>query len=155
MRKHPDMGFDILKAIPFLSVPAEIVLSHQEKFDGSGYPRKMGRNEIHIGARIFAIADTLDAMTCDRPYRRGTTYEAAREEIKRCSGSQFDPECVKAFLSLSEDELRELRKQRNFTSPSAEAEPAPASAPAPAVAAGSAVPAADGQATSAELRKSV
>lgn len=159
MRKHPDMGFDIIKAIPFLKTPAEIVLSHQEKFDGSGYPRKMGRHEIHIGARIFSIADTLDAMTCDRPYRKGTTYQAAREEIQRCSGSQFDPECVKAFMSLSEDDLRELRKQRNFVAPSEETEgetveyPPPDEAVAAASDAAAAVaekPAASGSTSSAE-----
>jgi putative nucleotidyltransferase with HDIG domain len=115
MRKHPQVGFDILKAIPFLNVPAEIVLSHQERFDGGGYPRGLKGEEIHIGARIFAIADTLDAMTCDRPYRKGTSYAAAREEIARCSGTQFDPRCVEAFMALSEDDLRELRKQRNFS----------------------------------------
>jgi putative nucleotidyltransferase with HDIG domain len=114
MRKHPQMGFDMLKSIPFLNVPAQIVLSHQERFDGGGYPRKMQSNEIHIGARIFAIADTLDAMTCDRPYRKGTSYAAAREEIQRCSGTQFDPECVKAFMAITELELGALRKQRNF-----------------------------------------
>jgi response regulator RpfG family c-di-GMP phosphodiesterase len=114
MRKHPQMGFDIIESIPFLKVPAEIVLSHQEMWNGRGYPRNMNKGEIHIGARIFAIADTLDAMTCDRPYRKGTSYTAAREEIQRCSGGQFDPECVKAFMDLSEDELRELRKQRGF-----------------------------------------
>jgi len=120
MRKHPQVGYDILKSIPFLNVPAEIVLSHQERFDGGGYPRGLKNEAIHIGARIFAIADTLDAMTCDRPYRKGTTYAAAREEIKRCSGTQFDPRCVDAFLSLSEDDLKELRRQRNFAEQAAE-----------------------------------
>jgi response regulator RpfG family c-di-GMP phosphodiesterase len=127
MRKHPQMGFDIIESIPFLKVPAEIVLSHQEMFNGRGYPRGMNKGEIHIGARIFTIADTLDAMTCDRPYRKGTTYAAAREEIQRCSGSQFDPECVKAFMDISEEELRELRKQRGFR---VQGEPAAAEKPA-------------------------
>lgn len=122
MRKHPQIGFDILKAIPFLNVPAEIVLSHQERFDGNGYPRGLKGEAIHIGARIFAIADTLDAMTCDRPYRKGTTYAAAREEILRCSGTQFDPRCVEAFLAITEGELQELRRQRNFAEQAAEAE---------------------------------
>jgi putative nucleotidyltransferase with HDIG domain len=114
MRKHPQVGFDILKSIPFLTVPAEIVLSHQEMWDGRGYPRKLSRDEIHIGARIFAIADTLDAMTCDRPYRRGTSFESAREEIRRCSGSQFDPKCVEAFLAIPEADLLKMRHQPNF-----------------------------------------
>jgi putative nucleotidyltransferase with HDIG domain len=120
MRRHPQVGFDILKTIPFLNVPAEIVLSHQERFDGGGYPRALRNADIHIGARIFAIADTLDAMTCDRPYRKGTTYGAAREEIARCSGTQFDPRCVEAFMTLTESDLQELRRQRNFADLAAE-----------------------------------
>jgi len=114
MRKHPQVGFDILKTIPFLNVPAEIVLSHQERFDGGGYPRGLKGSAIHVGARIFAIADTLDAMTCDRPYRKGTTYAAAREEIARCAGTQFDPTCVEAFMQLSEGDIQALRRQSNF-----------------------------------------
>ena len=130
MRKHPQIGFDILKSIPFLDVPAEIVLSHQERYDGNGYPRRLAQGNIHIGARIFAIADTLDAMTCDRPYRKGTTYEAARAEIARCSGSQFDPQCVEAFLSIPESELMELRKKKgNDLSGAAPPEPAPPAPP--------------------------
>src|SRR4029079_10120622 len=66
MRKHPDIGHQMIAAIPFLGTPAQIVLSHQERFDGQGYPRKLGKSDIHIGARIFAVADTLDAMTSDR-----------------------------------------------------------------------------------------
>jgi response regulator RpfG family c-di-GMP phosphodiesterase len=109
MRKHPEIGFNILKGIPFLSIPAEIVLSHQERFDGKGYPRKLSGDQIPIGARIFMIADTLDAITSDRPYRRCQDYEVARREIERCAGSQFDREVVQAFLSIPIDELAELR----------------------------------------------
>jgi response regulator RpfG family c-di-GMP phosphodiesterase len=92
MRKHPEVGFNMIAPIPFLAIPAQIVLSHQERYDGQGYPRKLRGEEIHIGARIFAIADTLDAMTSDRPYRKGTTFANAIAEIARCSGTQFDPE---------------------------------------------------------------
>ncbi len=109
MRKHPDIGFQILKSIPFLTTPAEIVLSHQERFDGGGYPRGLAGQGIPIGARIFAIADTFDAITSDRPYRKGRSYDAAREEIARCATTQFDPDCVKAFLALDNERLRELR----------------------------------------------
>ncbi|HUB05537.1 MAG TPA: HD domain-containing phosphohydrolase [Myxococcales bacterium] len=109
MRKHPDIGFQILKGIPFLRTPAEIVLSHQERFDGGGYPRGLKGEEIHIGARIFAIADTFDAITSDRPYRKGQSYDAARAEIERCGSTQFDPDCVKAFLSLDNARLQEIR----------------------------------------------
>ena len=111
MRKHPDIGFNIIKGIPFLDVPAEIVLSHQERFDGKGYPRKMTEHSIHIGARIFMVCDTLDAITSDRPYRKGQTYEAARAEIQRCAGTQFDAEVVQAFMGITPPELLELRKK--------------------------------------------
>jgi putative nucleotidyltransferase with HDIG domain len=109
MRRHPDIGFQILKGIPFLQKAAEIVLAHQERFDGGGYPNGLKRQEIPIGARIFAIADTFDAITSDRPYRKGQSYDAAREEIKRCSNTQFDPDCVKAFLTLDNARLQEIR----------------------------------------------
>jgi HD-GYP domain-containing protein (c-di-GMP phosphodiesterase class II) len=112
MRKHPEIGHQILQSIGFLSQAAEIVLSHQERWDGGGYPRRLKGEEIALGARIFAIADTLDAMTSDRPYRRGVSYDEARAEIARCSGTQFDPACVEAFLSLTVAELTELREPR-------------------------------------------
>ena len=112
MRKHPEVGHQILQSIGFLNQAAEIVLAHQERWDGGGYPRKLKGAEIPLGARIFAIADTLDAMTSDRPYRKGVSYEEARAEIARCSGTQFDPACVEAFLSITVDELMALRVRR-------------------------------------------
>lgn len=111
MRKHPDIGFNMIRSIPFLNIPAQIVLSHQEMFNGGGYPRKLMRNEIHIGARIFSVADTLDAMTSDRPYRKGTTFANAILEIKRCAGSQFDPEVVRAFLDIGEAGLIQIKAE--------------------------------------------
>ncbi|MDP1824617.1 MAG: response regulator [Archangium sp.] len=110
MRKHPDIGFSMIAPIPFLSIPSQIVLSHQERFDGRGYPRGLAREEIHIGARIFSVADTLDAMTSDRPYRKGTTFANAIEEIHRCSGTQFDPQVVKAFLDIGEAGLVKIKE---------------------------------------------
>jgi putative nucleotidyltransferase with HDIG domain len=110
MRKHPEMGFQMIRGIPFLNTPAQIVLSHQERFDGGGYPRGLRGEEIPIGARIFAVADTFDAITSDRPYRRGVGFASAREEIARCARTQFDPQCSDAFLSLSDERLAELRK---------------------------------------------
>jgi response regulator RpfG family c-di-GMP phosphodiesterase len=100
MRRHPQTGHTILKSIPFLQVPAEILLTHHERFDGTGYPRGLAGDAIPLGARIFAVADTLDAITSDRPYRKGATVAAAREEIARCAGTQFDPRCVEAFLRI-------------------------------------------------------
>ena len=110
MRKHPDIGHQMINNIPFLSTPAQVVLSHQEKWDGSGYPRRLGGTDIPIGARIFSVADTLDAMTSDRPYRMGTSFSNAIREINRCSGSQFDPEVVKAFMDLGEQTLVRIKQ---------------------------------------------
>jgi putative nucleotidyltransferase with HDIG domain len=99
MRKHCEIGFSVLERIPFLKEAAEIVLSHQECFDGSGYPRGLKGEQIPIGARIFAVADTLDAMISDRPYRKALPISAARAEIEKYSGKQFDPKVVEVFLS--------------------------------------------------------
>src|SRR5919205_1425998 len=109
MRRHPQIGHKILESIPFLAVPSQIVLSHQERWDGKGYPRGLAGEQIPLGARIFAIADTLDAITSDRPYRKGQPVEKAREEIRKYRGIQFDPRCVDAFLSLDGRVLESLR----------------------------------------------
>jgi HD-GYP domain-containing protein (c-di-GMP phosphodiesterase class II) len=117
MRRHPGIAHDMLRGVSFLSKPSEVVLSHHERFDGKGYPRGLASEEIPIGARIFAVADTFDAMTSDRPYRRALPWEAARDEIVRNSGSQFDPQVVEAFLQAYEewvergDEERALRRR--------------------------------------------
>jgi putative nucleotidyltransferase with HDIG domain len=103
MQRHVQIGFDVVKGIDFLSEASEIVLMHHERFDGGGYPRGLGGSEILLGARIFAIADTLDAITSDRPYRRASAFESAREIIRQCSGSQFDPLVVDVFLNVPEE----------------------------------------------------
>jgi len=100
MRKHCEIGHAVLTKIPFLNEPAEIVLSHQERFDGKGYPRGLRGEEIPLGARIFAVADTLDAMISDRPYRKALPLSVAREEIKTHAGTQFDPKVVDVFLRM-------------------------------------------------------
>jgi len=110
MRKHPRTGFTILQPIPFLMVPAQLVLTHQERMDGGGYPQGLAGDAIPIGSRIFSIADTFDAITSNRPYRRGASVEAAREEIRRCTGLQFDRQCADAFLSFSLEELAALAR---------------------------------------------
>ncbi|HLM43587.1 MAG TPA: HD domain-containing phosphohydrolase [Myxococcaceae bacterium] len=125
MRKHPDIGFQMIQNIPFLATPAQIVLSHQERWDGQGYPRNLRGQEIHIGARIFAVADTLDAMTSDRPYRKGTTFANAITEIHRCAGTQFDRDVVRAFLDIGEQALIKIREDmqnRKLTLVQAEAQ---------------------------------
>jgi putative nucleotidyltransferase with HDIG domain len=110
MREHAYRGYQILRKIPFLTEAAEIVYSHQEKYDGTGYPRGLKGKEIPLGSRIFAVADTLDAMINDRPYRAAQTVAAARKEIELFSGRQFDPEVVKMFLSMPENIWGELCK---------------------------------------------
>ena len=107
MRSHPEKGYAILKDVPFLREAAEIVLAHEERFDGSGYPRALAGEAIPLGARLFAVIDTLDAMTSDRPYRRALPFDAAKAEILRLAGTQFDPAAVEAFVA-EERVLREM-----------------------------------------------
>src|SRR5689334_4995015 len=111
MREHCFRGYQMLKKIPFLSEASEIVYSHQERLDGTGYPRGLSGQNIPLGARIFSIADTLDAITSDRPYRPAQSLTAARIEIQKWSGRQFDPEVVKVFLSMDENIWPDLRKE--------------------------------------------
>jgi len=111
MKRHPEMGYRMLKHVRFLKPALEIVYCHQERWDGSGYPRGLKGEEIPLGARIFAAVDTFDAMTSDRPYRAALTIEAARDEIRRFSGMQFDPRIAEAFLSIDETVWRDIRNR--------------------------------------------
>lgn len=113
MRDHCSRGYNILRKIPFLRDAAAIVYTHQEYFDGSGYPSGLKGIEIPIGARIFAVADALDAITSDRPYRGARSFDAARAEILRCSGTQFDPSVVEVFLKIPDELWNELREEIN------------------------------------------
>ncbi|MBA4180663.1 MAG: hypothetical protein C0506_08765 [Anaerolinea sp.] len=97
MRRHSALGYRILAQVPYLRPAAKIVLAHHERWDGDGYPRRLKGENIPPGARIFAIADTYDAIISDRPYRQGRSPDEARDEILRCAGSQFDPMVVEAF----------------------------------------------------------
>ncbi|MFB3922204.1 MAG: HD domain-containing phosphohydrolase [Terriglobia bacterium] len=109
MQAHVRIGYDVVCRIAFLAGAAEIVLTHQERWDGTGYPQGLTGEEIPLGARIFAVADTLDAMTSDRPYRRALSCQEARDEIRRESGRQFDPAVVQAFLAIPEETWEEIR----------------------------------------------
>jgi putative nucleotidyltransferase with HDIG domain len=100
MRKHPQVGYAILSEIDFLKAPAEIILSHHERFDGNGYPNQLKGEQIPIGARIFSIVDTLDAMTSDRPYRKALPFDIVTSEIIKYRGTQFDPAIADLFLSI-------------------------------------------------------
>ncbi len=111
MREHALLGYQMLRKIPFLHEAANIVYSHQERYDGSGYPRGLKGEQIPLGARIFAVADTFDAITSDRPYRAAQSISAARREIQKHAGLQFDPNVVETFLSISEDLWQELREK--------------------------------------------
>lgn len=105
MRRHPQLGFQILNAIGSLEDCAEIVYAHHERFDGQGYPRGLVGDEIPIGARIFALVDAYVAMTSGRPYRKTLSHSMAVKEIVRNSLTQFDPEVVEAFLGADRQGL--------------------------------------------------
>jgi putative nucleotidyltransferase with HDIG domain len=109
MRRHPEEGLRILQDITFFKGAIDIIGSHHEHYNGSGYPRGLIGEQIPLGARIFAIADALDAITSDRPYRKAQPFKVAYEEILRCRGTQFDPKGVDAFRSIDEEEWIALR----------------------------------------------
>ena len=110
MREHCWKGYQMVKKIPFLDEASEIIYSHQEHFDGTGYPRGLKGEEIPLGARIFSVADTLDAITSDRVYRKARPLKAARIEIQAWSGRQFDPEVVAVFQQMPDEIFEELRR---------------------------------------------
>lgn len=120
MKKHPIFGYNIIKGIKKLQSPCKIVLFHHERYDGRGYPFGKKGKEIPIEARIFSLADALDAMTSDRPYRKAFSYEYAYDEILKCSGTQFDPDIVEIFKSIPierwkaiSDEIEKEMSQKN------------------------------------------
>jgi hypothetical protein len=106
MKKHPIIGHQILAPVKFLGPVAQMVLYHQEWFDGRGYPEGLKGEEIPLGARMVAVIDAWDAMTSDRPYRKSLGREKAVSELKRGAGTQFDPRVVEAFLKLEAEEER-------------------------------------------------
>lgn len=109
MRAHVEIGYDLVRRIPFLSEAAEIVLTHHERCDGSGYPRGLAGSQIPFGAKVFAIADTLDAMTSNRPYRPALPIRDAIEEIRRGKGGRYDLQVATAFLDIPVQEWETLR----------------------------------------------
>jgi putative nucleotidyltransferase with HDIG domain len=117
MKRHPEFGAQIISGIPFLEDVARIVRHHHERWDGMGYPDGLRGDRIPLGARIFAVGDSFDAMTSDRPYRRGLLIDAAREEIRRCANSQFDPAVVTAFLSIPVSRLAAIADGAPHTHP--------------------------------------
>ncbi len=109
IKRHPQLGYNMLLGIPYLRNEIQIVLGHQEKWDGTGYPFGLRGEEIALGARLFAIADTFDALTSDRPYRKRQSYEVSRKLIEEESGKQFDPQAVAAFIAIPPEEWANIR----------------------------------------------
>jgi response regulator RpfG family c-di-GMP phosphodiesterase len=111
LREHVRIGYDLVKRIQFLAGAAEIILNHHERWDGSGYPRGLKGFNIPLNARIFSVADTVDAMTSDRPYRSALPFQAARNEIERKAGIQFDSQVAEVFLRVPNETWEAIRKQ--------------------------------------------
>jgi putative nucleotidyltransferase with HDIG domain len=111
MREHPLHGQQILRGIEFLQGAARVVAQHHEKWDGSGYPLGLREEDIDVCARIFSVADAFDAITSDRVYRRGKSYEAAAQELDDWAGKQFDPKVVEAFHRVPKEDWEELHLQ--------------------------------------------
>jgi putative nucleotidyltransferase with HDIG domain len=110
MRRHVEYGAQILRGIDFLEGSSQIVAQHHERYNGGGYPNRIEGEQICLGARIFAVADAVDAITSDRPYRAARSFDAAAEELTRCAGSHFDPLVVQAFNEVPLDSWREIRQ---------------------------------------------
>ena len=109
MRTHPELGRRLVERVPFLRGAVPIVYHHHERWDGTGYPVGLKGELIPLGARVFAVADAFDAMTCDRPYSVAISFEAARVEIQRCAGTHFDPAVVDAFMKVPLELLESIR----------------------------------------------
>jgi len=107
--QHPVIGSEILRDVEFLGEGKLVVRHHHERWDGDGYPDRLVGAEIPLAARVFAVADALDALTTDRPYRRATRFSRAREEIRNHAGTQFDPDVVQALETISDETFAELR----------------------------------------------
>ena len=111
MRRHPVIGYEIVRNVDFLEEAAQIVRHHHERWDGNGYPDGLAGEEIPLAARVFSVADALDAMTTDRPYRPGATLGQARAEIREKAGTQFDPSVVDALDQIPDEPLERIRRQ--------------------------------------------
>jgi response regulator RpfG family c-di-GMP phosphodiesterase len=111
MQGHVQIGYDLVKRVLFLSDAAEIILTHHERWDGSGYPRGLKDLDIPPNSRIFAVADTVDAMTSDRPYRSALPFRDARNEIESQAGIHFDPQVARVFLSISNETWKTIQGQ--------------------------------------------
>jgi putative nucleotidyltransferase with HDIG domain len=111
MRKHPEIGYWILMGSHELRTASEIVIAHHERWDGNGYPNRLRGTNIPLGARIFSVVDTFDALTSNRPYHRSESYESARKEIETNAGTQFDPMVVEHFLRVPPALWQDIRSR--------------------------------------------
>jgi ribonuclease P protein subunit RPR2 len=111
VEQHPVTGSEIVRDIDFLGAARDVIRSHHERWDGTGYPDRLRGTDIPLSARVFAVADTLDALTTNRPYRRASSFAKARVIILRDSGSHFDPDVIAAYEALSDAELERIRKE--------------------------------------------
>jgi len=109
IRLHPSLGYGLVKEIKLVKEVGHIILYHHEHYDGTGYPKGLKKDRIPVEARIFALADALDAITAPRPYRKPSDFAAAKKEIVRHSGTQFDPKAVEAFASLDPEKWERIR----------------------------------------------
>lgn len=109
MRRHPVIGEEIVRGIDFLGGAREVVRSHHERWDGAGYPDRLAGERIPLSARVFAVADTFDALTSDRPYRAAASFREARRVIAQASGTQFDPQIADAFGDIPDATFGEIR----------------------------------------------
>jgi len=123
MREHPRRGWALLQGVDYLRVASSIVLQHHERWDGTGYPSRIARDGIAIGARVFQVVDAYDAITTERPYQRAKPHDHACAEIARASGVQFDPAVVAAFLSVPEEEWVQIRDAVDLAASQEEADP--------------------------------
>lgn len=129
LKLHSAIGERIVDRMGFLAGAGSIIRHHHERWDGRGYPDGIGGSQIPLGSRLFALSDTLDAMTSNRCYRRALTLEAVREEIALCAGTQFDPAIAKVFLTVPLENWGELRQQADREALAASASAAPAPSP--------------------------
>jgi putative nucleotidyltransferase with HDIG domain len=120
IRLHPALGYGLIKEIKLVRVVGDIILHHHEHYDGTGYPQGLKGDRIPLEARLFALADALDAITAHRPYRRARDFRAAQKEIIRHAGTQFDPRLVDAFLRLKPEKWEKIRFETTSFVPSIE-----------------------------------
>jgi HD-GYP domain-containing protein (c-di-GMP phosphodiesterase class II) len=111
IQQHPVTGWEIVRQVDFLGAASDVVRHHHERWDGDGYPDGLKGDKIPLTARVFAVADTLDALTTTRPYRPASPIEDARKLIREGRGSQFDPAVVDAFEGMPDDVFERIREQ--------------------------------------------